>query len=290
MSGNAIKDIKSASHHNECVAEYIGTAYARTVKNDAVVFKSIYGGSSKQVYDTHAKMLTVSGITYNVTAADIAHGFKTFERAGSALKKSSNRKSAVNSEVVKVEDQVIDKATTQILKSSPTEAVDFFLIGQDVAAGVIVLGTKFMVKRFFGSKLVMSDGTFKMSPLQYKQSYMLWYIERGYCKDETVERSKAMLSVTFVLKDKKQETYAVAFGILDDYRKSHSIPEPSFEEYLTDDEPAVRNVVGAYYPDTQFSHCLFHHNQNIVKCWCSTSSHLTSVNVKMTSSCGFTGS
>lgn len=74
-----------------------------------------------------------------------------------------------------------------------------------------------------------------------------------------------MLSVCFLLKDNKQETYAITFKILDEYRKAEQIPDPSFEEFFTDDEPVVRNVA-EIYSNTTFSLCFFHHNQNIVKC------------------------
>lgn len=114
MIGKEIKEIKQSSHHKNCLAEYSGTAYARTMKTEAVVFKSKYGGSSKQVYDT--KILSVSGKFNNVTALDMAEGYKTSERAAkSALNKSSNRKSALLLEVVKIDDNVIDKTTTKIV-------------------------------------------------------------------------------------------------------------------------------------------------------------------------------
>lgn len=93
------------------------------------------------------------------------------------------------------------------------------------------------------------------------------------CRERAVQkrsnphpRSKAILATTFLLKDKKQQTNQAAFEILDDYRKSINIPDPCFEEFLTDDEPAVRNVISGMYSNTKFALCYFHHNQNIVKC------------------------
>lgn len=112
----------------------------------------------------------------------------------------------------------------------------------------------------------MSDGTFKMAPKGFLQTYMLWYIAEGRVNDEYVNRSKAMLACQFVMKAKSETAYTVAFGILDRYRQNHGIAAPEFEEYMTDDEPAVRNVVGRFYSCTIFSLCYFHHNQNIVKC------------------------
>lgn len=266
MDGHSIKEIKKLTHHKDCVVEYAGTAFARTVKNEAVVFKSKYGGSSKQVYDTHSNILSISAEKHNLTARDVAVGFKTFEHAQSALKKSSKRKTALNPKKVEIQTDVIDKMTTKIIKSTALEPDDFYLIGQDVEAGVIVLGSRFLVERFFKSQKAMSDGTFQMTPVGFKQCYMLWHIVEGKYKDEKLARSKSILDVCFILKGKSQEIYKIAFKILDEYRKSENIPEPSFEEYLTDDEPAVRNVVGEFYADTTFSICFFHLNQNIVKC------------------------
>lgn len=149
MNGNQIKEIKKSSHHPKCCVEYYGTAVARTAKNEAVVFKSKYGGTSKSVYDTHSKILVISSKGNKVTAEDVAYGYKTFEHAKSALKKASNRKSAITPEVVRIEEKVIDRDTTLIMKSIPMEPDDYFLIGQDVDSGVIVLGSRFLVERFF---------------------------------------------------------------------------------------------------------------------------------------------
>lgn len=265
MNGNKIHEIKNESHHAECSVEYYGTAVTRSAKNEAVVFKSKYGGSSKSVYDTHSKVLLASH-KQNITAADVAIGFKTFERAKPALKKASSRKSATTTTSVSVEEKVVDRCSTLIVKSIPTEPDDYFLIGQDIANGVIVLGSKFLVERFFRSKHVMSDGTFKTAPLDFKQSYMLWYIASGRYENEIVDRSKAIFASCFLLRNKQQATYDIAFKILDDYRKAKKIPEPNFDEFLTDDEVAVRNVVKSLYSNTDFALCFFHHNQNIVKC------------------------
>lgn len=201
--GHRIQEIKKASHHAECSVEYYGTAFARTVKNEAVVFKSKYGGSSKLVYDTHSKILLTSN-KQNITAADMASGFKTFERAKPALKKASTRKSSTKVEPVFMEGTVIDRNSTLIVKSIPMEPDDYFLIGQDVATGVVVLGSRFSVVRFFRSKHVMSDGTFKMAPISFKQSYMLWYIASGKYKDEIVDRSKAIFGCCFLLPNKQR--------------------------------------------------------------------------------------
>lgn len=265
MVDNKIREIKNPTHHPECRVEFATTAIARTQKNVAVVHKSKFGGSSKQVYDTHMKVLGAT--CKDVTAFDIAHGYQTFEYAQSALKKASNRKCAIQQHNVIVgESDIISKPSTLIKKSIPDETPDYFLIGQNEEAKVIVLGSRFMVERFFRSKKCMSDGTFKMAPMGYKQSYMLWYVDEGQYKDEALERSKAMLAVTFVLNSKSEATYKIAFDILDAYRISLNIPEPEFDEYMTDDEPAVRNVLSKLYTSITFSLCLFHHIKNIVKC------------------------
>lgn len=203
--GNVIKEVKKSSHHPECRVEFSGTALARSQKNAAVVYKSKYGGTCKQVYDTHTKILIASPNT--LTASDVAKGFKPFEYASSALKKSNQRKSAINIKKVDIDERnIIDKASTEIMKTTHFELVDHFLIGQDEKAGVIVLGSKFLIEKFFLSKKCMSDGTFKMAPNGFKQSYMLWYIEEGKCKNEELERSKAMLAANFILKGKSEAT------------------------------------------------------------------------------------
>lgn len=261
LDGNGLKNIIKSTHHPECRLEFFGTAMARSQKNAAVVYKSVYGGTSKQAYDKHTNILQVSGNL--LTALDLANGFRPFEYASSALKKSNKRKTATRVQKVIVdEDNAIDKTTTRILKSTHNEPTDFFLIGQK--AGVVVLGS--LVERLFRAEKCLSDGTFKMTPKGFKQSYMLWYIAEGNCKNEVLDRSKAILATTFILKSKSEATYQIAFEILDKYRRQHNIPEPAFQEYITDDEPAVRNVVGKLYPSTNFSLCFFHHNQNIVKC------------------------
>lgn len=237
----------------------------RSQKNSAVLFKSKYGETSKEAYDEHTQILQASDNL--LTASDLANGFKHFEYASSALKKSNKRKLTMRPQKVYVaERNLVDKFTTEIMKSTYNEPTDYFLIGQDENAGVIVLGSKFLLQRFFASKICMSDGTFKMAPKEFKQSYMLWYIAEGKCKDEVFDRSKAMLSCTFILKAKSETAYKIAFEILDNYRKEQNIPEPAFEDYITDDEPAVRNVVSQLYPSTKFSLCYFHHNQNVVRC------------------------
>lgn len=265
ISINVIKEVKKSTHHPQCRVEFLGTALARSQKNAAIVFRSQYGGTCKQVYDKHTKVLVSSSDC--VTAYDIAHGFQPFQQANSALKKSGKRKGAMIQSNVNVgRSDVIEKLSTRIVKSTPLDATDdYFLIGQDESAGVVVLGSRFLVERFFRSKKAMSDGTFKMAPKGYKQSYMMWFVAEGICKGESVERSKAMLSINFLLKGKSQATYASAFKILDEYRRRENIPEPSFEEYITDDEPAVRNAFAEQYPNTIFSLCFFHHNQNVVK-------------------------
>lgn len=264
-AGNKLKEVKKPTHHSQCRVEFNGTALARSYKNDAVVHKSQFGGSSKEVYDTYTRIVTATN--KKVTAYDLAVGFGTYEYASSALKKANRRTSAINLPKVGVDEgDTIDKSTTLIMKSTIYEKDDYFLVGQDQSAGVIVLGSRFLIERFFRSEKCMSDGTFKMAPKGFKQDYMLWYIAEGQYLDEVLPRSKAMLAVHFVLKGKSEATYARAFQILEEYRKEQNIPEPNFDEYMTDDEPAVRNVVAKFYPGTKFSLCRFHHSQNIVKC------------------------
>ncbi len=94
----------------------------------------------------------------------------------------------------------------------------------------------------------------------------MWFVAEGLCEKESVMRSKAMLGINCLLKGKSEATYVIAFKILDEYRKRENISEPSFEEYITDNEPALRNALAKLYPNTVFSLCFFHNNQNVVNC------------------------
>ena len=126
-----IKDIKKSSHHPDCQVEFLGTAQDRSQKNAAVVFKSMYGETSKHVYDTHTQILSASNT--DLTTTDFAQGFKPFSFASAALKKSHQRKSAIKLKKVEIfESGAIDKLSTKIIKSIVDEPVDYFLIGQGV--------------------------------------------------------------------------------------------------------------------------------------------------------------
>lgn len=56
-------------------------------------------------------------------------------------------------------------------------------------------------------------------------------------------------------------------------RVQNQIDAPKWEDYITDDEVAVKNVIHELYPESEASSCLFHVNKNIVKAL--TSEHLS---------------
>lgn len=218
------------------------------------------------MYDGHIKILaSTDNNKINITAEDIAEGFKTFDKAKSALKKSGQRKSAARMAITQA-DGLIDKSSTCIVKTSPNEAADFFLISQNLESGTTVLGTKFLVKQFFESKKVLSDGTFKIAPKGYTQCYVLWFVVEGKVDGEHAIRAKAIPAVYFLLKGKNTQLYEEAFQALEEYRDNQNIRFPDWDEFLMDNEVAVENVIMRLYPNTKISLCLFHINKNLVKC------------------------
>lgn len=264
---NRFHEYKKEFHNENCRVETLSKSFSRSVKNEAVQFKSLYGGTSKQVYDGHVKILatTTSERNIDISAQDIASGFKTFDKAKSALKKSGQRKCATKMPIT-LDNGRIDKSSTCIVKTIPNEEADFFLISQNLESGTTVLGTKFMAKKFFESKKVLADGTFKIAPIGFTQCYILWFIVEGKVDGEDAVRSKAIPAIYFLLKGKNTQLYEEAFKALEDYRDNQNIQFPAWEEFLMDDEVAVQNIVTRFYPNTKISLCLFHTNKNMVKC------------------------
>lgn len=265
LFNNELHEFKKETHHELCRVEKLPESFARSIKNEAVQFKSRYGGTSKQVYDSHVKILTSNEKKIAISAEDIASGYKTFEKAKSALKKSGQRKSASRMAIIE-ENGYINRESTIISKTISTEEQDFFLIGQNLETGTIVLGTRFLIHHFFTSAKVLSDGTFKIAPKGYSQCYVLWFIIDGKIIGENAYRSKAIPAVYFLLKGKNSHLYQEAFQILEEYRVVKKIHSPPWKEFLMDNEIAVEKVILDMYPNTKISLCLFHINKNMVKC------------------------
>lgn len=127
-------------HNDSCCVESSATAFARSEKNVCVQFKGKYGGTAKQCYESHSRRLMQSSVQFNITAEDVAEGFKTFDVAKGALNKSSKRKGALVVPKLMNPDETIDKVATLLSKTTPNEETSYFLIGENQVSGTIVLG------------------------------------------------------------------------------------------------------------------------------------------------------
>lgn len=139
VGGTFVGFIKD-KHNDLCRIEPFATAYARSEKNACVQFKGKYGGTAKQCYEIHSRKLLQSSAQLNVTAMDVADGFKTFDVAKGALNKSNKRKSAMNVPKLMNPDGSINKIATMLSKTMPNEKPDYFLIAECQDSGTVVLG------------------------------------------------------------------------------------------------------------------------------------------------------
>lgn len=99
------------------------------------------------------------------------------------------------------------------------ETPDHFLVYQSGSeSGVIVLGSKYLITKFFQSRVVLSDGTFKISPNGYKQLYILWFVNEATVENEEIPRNKAIAAIYFIMKTKSGAEYREAFKALEEYR------------------------------------------------------------------------
>lgn len=206
---------KNAEHQENCKLQTFSKELCLSAKKEAVVAKSIYGFSSKQIYDSHLKKLLAEN-TMLITTEDIEESYKTFLKARSALDKAKCR---VNSkDPILVENNKINKDFTVILPTkSLDEEIDYFLI-EEHESGVVVLGNKFLIQHLYESSRVSGDGTFKIAPTGYTQIYILWYFEEGLEEGSTVLQYKTIAAAYFIMKSKKKTEYRIAFNILEKYR------------------------------------------------------------------------
>lgn len=258
--------IKS-THHDSCYVESLATAFTRSEKNLCVQHKGQFSVTAKQAYDIFTKRIERSSTKLNITPRDIAKGFKTFDSAKPALKKANKRKSSVQNPKMMNAEGKVDKLSTEVLKTDTSNEPDYFLIHEAEESGTIILGSRFLIKKFFESAKVGSDGTFKMSPIGYSQVYMLWTLHEGFVEGEFAPRSKALPAIYMILKGKTQALYEEAFGVIEKYRQENKLPYPAWTSYLLDDEIAVQNVVEELYSfEDIIELCFFHVNKNILKC------------------------
>lgn len=163
------------------------------------------------------------------------------------------------------DENEVDKHSTKLPKVRYLDEPDYFLIHESSESGTIILGSRFLIKIFFESRKVGSDGTFMMAPVGFTQVYMLWSLLEGIVEGETAPRSKAMPAVYKLLKGKTQAQYHEAFGVLENYREDNNLQVPAWSAYLLDDEKAVQNVVAEYYSLVDIELCFFHVDKNILK-------------------------
>lgn len=97
------------------------------------------------------------------------------------------------------------------------EAEDFFVIEQ-LESGSVILGSEFMVSKFFESNIVMSDGTFHIAPKDFAQIYILWFVKQETPFGESIPRNKAYPAFFLALKSKTTDEYREAFQAIERYR------------------------------------------------------------------------
>lgn len=214
--GGAIKWIQR-HHLQECVLTEYGDVLCRSAKNDAVVDKSKKALTSKQAYDSQYRNL-LKDAPSKITAKNINNSFKNFAVAKHALNKAHKRKNASVSSNFLDENKRIKLDSTVITPTHDVnESKEYFLIYES-PTGSVLLGTKFLVEQFFNSKTVMSDGTFKIAPHGYSQTYILWFIIEDSVEGEPIPRIKAIAAAYFLMKTKTQEEYEELFGALEYFR------------------------------------------------------------------------
>lgn len=213
---NDLKWIKKR-HLEICTMQEYGEAICLTVKNQTVVAKSQYALTCKQAYDGGRRTL-IKDSAKQITVRNINCSYKPFSTAKHALNKAHKRKSsALSSNFVDGNKKIKLDSTAVIPSYNLEEDVDHFLIYQS-PTGSVVLGTKFLIERFFTSDIAMSDGTFKIAVKGYTQTYILWYLIQGTIDEEEIPRSKAVAAAYFLMKSKSQTEYQELFGALELFR------------------------------------------------------------------------
>lgn len=204
---------KEPRHQDRCIElQSFSQAVCKSAKNEAVVAKSEYGFSSKQTYEAHLKMLLVE------TVEDVESSYKSFQQARSALDKAGKRVKVAASSSVLDENGNINKESTILRQTlSLNEEPDYFLIEED-ESGLVVLGSKFLISKFFEADSVYGDGTFKIAPTGYTQVYILWYFVEATTDESDISQYKAIAAAYFIMKTKSKQEYRRAFDILEKYR------------------------------------------------------------------------
>lgn len=201
-------------HITACTLQDFGNEICRSAKNDAVVLKSQNVISSKQAYEGEKRTLLKTAENL-ITVQNINTSYKPFSVAKHALNKAHKSKNATSTSTSSYLDgnkKIRKEATVIVPTFHLDEAPDHFLIYQS-SEDSVVLGTKFLIEKFFKSKIVMSDGTFKIAVKGWRQTYILWFLIKDTVPGEAVPRVKAVAAAYFLMKSKLQSEYEELFEL-----------------------------------------------------------------------------
>lgn len=204
-------------HIQQCTLEEYGEAICRTGKNRAVVNKSKFGTTSKQAFDGELRVL-LREHKEDLTARNINNGYGSFKKSRSALDKAHKRVGAPSTSNFLNETGFISKEKTVIIPTLDlNEDSDYFLVYES-PQGSKILGTKFLIEKWFSSEIALSDGTFKIAPNGFSQTYIVWFAMQGQCEGELISRNQGIPAAYFLMKTKSIKEYEELFNALEQYR------------------------------------------------------------------------
>lgn len=211
-----IKWVKK-THIDLCTLQEYGEATCRSAKNEAVIMKSCNAMTSKQAYDCQKRSL-IKKPENEITIKNLSNSYKSFTIAKHALNKAHKRKNATISSCSLGDNKRIKKEATIVIPTENLEEAENHFLIYESPSGSVVLGTKFLIEKFFNSKIALSDGTFKIAVKDYAQTYILWYLIEDIVEGEEIPRNKAIAAVYFLMKTKSMAEYEELFGALELFR------------------------------------------------------------------------
>ncbi|XP_064104029.1 uncharacterized protein LOC135213860 [Macrobrachium nipponense] len=113
---------------------------------------------------------------------------------------------------------------------------------------IIIFASQHMLDQLANSKIWMCDGTFKIVPRIFYQSYTIHVVRENFL----------FPCVYVMMPDKAQSTYERVFQILKDKR-----PDCDPENVTLDFENSAINASMTVYPDANINECFFHLSQSI---------------------------
>lgn len=156
--------------------------------------------------------------------------------------------------------------STILPNTNTTEERNYSLIHEANESGTIILGSRFLIRKFFESGNVGSDGTFKMAPIGYTQVCICWSLQmKGLLKvNYRVQRlficcRKARLTPF----TKKRSLYSKNIDKIITYLP---YPGSALVSLLINEENAVQNVVAELYSFVDIKLWSFHVHKNTLKC------------------------